>query len=44
MVAAPADLRTKKDESFSPQAFHGFWSKIKTKNLKIVAMPSKCLY
>ena len=38
MVAAPVDLRTKKDESFSPQALQGFWSKIKVKNPKIVVM------
>ena len=29
MVAAPVVLRTKKAESFSPQAWQGFWSRIK---------------
>ena len=29
MVAAPVDQRTKKAESFSPQALQGFWSNIK---------------
>ena len=38
MVAAPADLRTKKGEGFSPRALQGFWSKIKIKNPKIVVM------
>ena len=37
LVAAP-DLRTKKAESFSPQALQGFWSKIKLKNPKMVVM------
>ena len=39
MVAAPLDLRTKKAESFSPQALQGFWSKMNIKNPKIVEMP-----
>ena len=38
MVTAPVDLRTKKAESFSPQALQGFWSKMKIKNPKIVVM------
>ena len=38
MVAAPADLRTKKAEGFSPQALQGFWSKIKMKNPEKVVM------
>ena len=37
MVATPVDLR-KKAESFSPQAWQGFWSRIKIKNPKIVVM------
>ena len=36
MVAAPVDLRTKKAESFSPQALQGSWSKMKIKNPKVV--------
>ena len=36
--ADPVDLRTKKAESFTPQALQGFWSKIKIKNPKIVVM------
>ena len=38
MVAAPVDLRTKKAESFSPQALQGCWSKMKIKNAMIVVM------
>ena len=38
MVAALVDLRTKKAESFSPQALHGVWSKIKTNNSETAAM------
>ena len=37
MVAVPTDQRTKKSEGFSPRALQGFWSKIETKNPKIVA-------
>ena len=35
-VAAPVDLRTQNTESLSPQLLHGFWSKLKEKNPKIV--------
>ena len=38
IVAEPVDMRTKKAESFSPQAMQGFWSKMKTKNPKVVVM------
>ena len=38
MVAAQADLRTKKAESFAQQALQGFWSKMKIKNSKVVVM------
>ena len=38
MIAVPVDLRTKKAESFSPQLFQGFWSKLKKKNPMIVVM------
>ena len=38
MVAAPADLRIKKADSFSPQLFQGFWSRIKIKNPNVVVM------
>ena len=38
MVAAPADLRIKSADSFSPQALQSFWSKKKLKNPKIVVM------
>ena len=44
MVAAPIDLRTKKAESFSPQALQGCWSKIKRKNPKIVVMSPTVFY
>ena len=37
-VAFQVDMRTKKAESFSPQALQGFWSKMKTKNPKVVVM------
>ena len=37
-VAAPADLRNKKIEHFSPLLLQGFWSKLKIKNPKIVVM------
>ena len=38
MVAEPVDLRTKKAENFSHRHCKGFWSKMKTKNPKIVVM------
>ena len=38
MVAAPADLRIKMADSFSPQALQSFWSKKKLKNPKIGVM------
>ena len=37
-VAAPADLRNKNIEHFSPLLLKGFWSKLKFKNPKIVVM------
>ena len=41
MVAAPADLRTKKADGFSPQALQGFWSKIKIKVLGGLSIQGK---
>ena len=38
LVAAPVDMRTKKAESFSPQALQDIWSRIQIKNLKTVMM------
>ena len=37
-VAAPADLRNKKIEHFSPLLLQSFWSRLKEKNPKIVVI------
>ena len=38
MVAAAVRQRTKKAESFSPEALQGFWPKMKVKNPKVVVI------
>ena len=38
LVAAPVDRKNENSESFSPQLFQGFWSKLKNKIPKIVVM------
>ena len=40
MYAAPADLKKKKAECFSPQLLQGFWSMLKTKDVVMVQLSS----
>ena len=43
MVAAPADLRIRKADSFSLQILQGFWPRIKRKNPKNISDVTNCM-